>query len=525
MLFKRPFAFLIKYFKVIHFVLGTMIAYTLLKTNDVFRFIEEYLNSTPFIIGNNVVPILFKPIMLGIMIAILVLTFIILGVMNYKKKPVTFYIFNILVYSFVAFTLVYCYTNMKTLEIQLLDVRTLKLMRDFSLFALILQSLCLITVGIRATGFDIKKFDFDQDIEDLKITAEDSEEFEIDVELDTDRLKRNIRKKIRHAKYVYVENKLIIHIMLSAIIGIVCLAIYLNVGVYHKTYKQNEPFSTTEFILNVTNSYITNRDYHNHVIEKGKKILVIQYQVRSKSEVNKKTFKPERFVLSIGKQTFHDIDIYKEKTYDLGNPYRNEYITTSFQNYTLTYELPENLNTEKIILKYKDTNDKEVSIAVTPLDDAEKEVAATYTLNQEAILRQSLFKESKIQITSYELGQTFTNEYNYCITEYACLPGIEYIRPSTGKTLLKLIGKFTLDETSDLKQLSDLYAVLRDFGSIQYEINGETKIINNRFQQVKPSKSTPENVYYIEVPKELEEAEHITISFTFRKYIYEFVVK
>ena len=173
MLFRRPFAFLIKYFKIIHLILGIMIAYILLKTNEIFRFVEEYLNATPFTIGNNVVPTLFNPIMWILIITILIFTFIILGVMNFKKKPVTFYIFNILVYSFVTFTLIYCYTNMKTLEVQLLDVRTLKLMRDFNLFALILQSLSLITVGIRATGFDIKKFDFDQDIEGLKITAED----------------------------------------------------------------------------------------------------------------------------------------------------------------------------------------------------------------------------------------------------------------------------------------------------------------------------------------------------------------
>lgn len=529
MLLRRPFAFLIKHFKAIHLVLGMMIAYTLLKTNDVFRFIEEYLNTTPFIIGNNVVPTLFKPIMLVIMVAILVLTFVILGVMNFKKKPITFYIFNILVYSFAAFTLVYCYTNIKTLEVQLLDVRTLKLMRDFSLFSLIFQSLSLITVGIRATGFDIKKFDFDQDIEDLKITAEDNEEFEIDVELDTDRLKRNIRKKIRHAKYVYVENKLIIHIILSVIVGVVCFAIYLNVGVYHKVYKQNEPFTTTEFMLNVTNSYITNRDYHNHIIEKGKKLLVIQYEVRSKYEASKKTFKPERFALSIGKQKFHDVDIYKEKTYDLGNPYRNAYITTTFQKYTLTYELPETLDTGKITLKYKDTNDKEIAISITPVNDENKELVATYTLNQEANLQKSILKESKIKINSYEIGQTFVSEYNYCLSTQVCLPGIEYIHPSASgssdKTLLKIEGSFTLDETLELNPLGDLYTVLRDFGSIRYEIRGETKVLTTRLQQVKPSRQTTGNIYYIEVPKELEEAEHITILFTLREFIYEFVVK
>ena len=63
------------------------------------------------------------------------------------------------------------------------------------------------------------------------------------------------------------------------------------------------------------------------------------------------------------------------------------------------------------------------------------------------------------------------------------------------------------------------------FGTIIYEINGETKSISSNLNQIKPNKKTIENTYYIEVPKEIEYAEHIIISFTFREYIYQIVVK
>ena len=171
MLFKKPFAFLIKYFKVIHFALTIMTAYLLFRTNHIFRFIGEYMNSSISTIGTRITSSLFTPAMIVVMIGILILTFIILGLMSFKKKPTRFYVFNIIVYCFVTFVLVYSYTNIKTLEIGLLDVRTLKLIRDFCLLALILQSLSLITVGMRATGFNIKKFDFEQDLEDLKIAS------------------------------------------------------------------------------------------------------------------------------------------------------------------------------------------------------------------------------------------------------------------------------------------------------------------------------------------------------------------
>lgn len=527
MLFRKPFAFLIKYFKVIHFTLTIMIAYLLLRTNRIFRFVGEYMSSNLSTIGTNITSTLFSPVMLLIIIGVLILTFIILGLMSFKKKPIRFYVFNILVYSFVTFVFIFCYTNIKTLEIGLLSVRTLKIMQDLCLFALIMQSLSLIVVAMRATGFNIKKFDFDQDLEDLKIASEDNEEFEIDVELDTDQLKRNIRKKLRHAKYVYIENKFMIHMIALLVLAAICFIVYLNVGVYHKIYKQNEAFTTTEFIINIENSYITSKNYHNEEIKKDKKFLVIQYQIRSNYQVNKKVFNPSRFTLMIGNTSFHASSDYKEEMYDLGNIYHNEYMTTTFEPYILVYELPEYLNTEKIILKYQDTNDKVIETSITPIDDSTK-TTTSYLLDGEISLTQSILKKSKIKIDSYEIGDTFINNYIYCITDNNCLTGVEYIKPSMSdnydKTLMKLVGNFTLDENSYIHKLADLYTVMRDFGIITYEINGEEKTIHN-LKQVKPNRQTEENVYYIEVPKELEYAEHIVVSFTFREYIYQIVVK
>lgn len=528
MLFRKPFAFLIKYFKVIHFTLTVMIAYLLLKTNDIFRFVGEYMSSNISTIGTHITSTLFKPMMLVTIIGVLVITFIILGLMSFKKKPTSFYIFNVVVYCFVTFVFIYSYINIKTLEVGLLDVRTLKLIRDFCLFALILQSLNLIIVGMRATGFNIKKFDFDQDLIDLEISTEDNEEFEVDVELDTDRLKRSIRKKLRHARYVYVENRFVIHIISLLVIAFICFLVYLNVGVYHKVYQQDEAFTTTEYMLNIKDSYITTQNYHGHTLSDDKKLLVVQYQVRSIHNLNKKIFAPERFSLHIGKQVFHATDTYKEDLYDLGNSYRNEYMTTTFQNYILVYELPQNIKTDKIILSYEDVNRKKIQIQIHPISDEQNPNVSSYNLGQEISLEKSVLGNSKIQIDSYELSEVFSNYYTYCVDIINCMTGVEYIRPSTSgnynKALLKVTGTFTLDENSIITHLSDLYTVIRDFGTIIYEINGETKKISD-FKQVKPSKKTLENTYYIEVPRELEFADHITISFAFRKFVYQIVVK
>ena len=523
MLFRRPFAFLIKHFKMIHLALTIMIMYLLVQTNHIFRFIGEYMSSSILMIEPNVTTTLFKPFMTIVIIGIFALTFVILGLMSYKKKPVLFYIFNVLIYAFVSFTLVYCYTNLKILEIRLIEIKTLKLMQDFCLFSIMLQTFSVIIFGIRATGFNIKKFDFDEDLEDLKIADEDNEEFEIDMEFDTDLFKRTVRKKLRHAKYIYIENHSMIHLIILFILAIIGGMIFLNTGVYHKVYKEEERFSSSEFILNIKDSYITTSDYHQNTIVKGKKLLVIPYEVRSLSQVNKKMFKTARFTLKIGNQTFYDVDTYTEALSDIGNVYHGEYITTSFQKFILVYELPEKIKTDKIKLYYTDINNKVIEIAIHPVSDQNK-TSTTVNLNQNIILDKTFLNKSIVKIDSYEIGESFSGNYNYCISNF-CYIGVEHITPSISgtynKVLLKLNGSFVPDENVEDY---DFYKLLSDFGTITYEINGENKKIR-QFQQVKPVNIKTTDSYYIEVPKELESADHITLTYTFRKHIYEIVVK
>ena len=83
-----------------------------------------------------------------------------------------------------------------------------------------LQFVTLCLTFARATGFDVKKFDFAHDLQQLNVDEKDNEEFEVDVELDTDKLFRKIRKKIRYAKYVYFENKFLIFLTLAIVLGL-----------------------------------------------------------------------------------------------------------------------------------------------------------------------------------------------------------------------------------------------------------------------------------------------------------------
>ncbi|MEI3499664.1 MAG: hypothetical protein V8Q71_04180, partial [Bacilli bacterium] len=79
--------------------------------------------------------------------------------MKFKKKPIRFYKINIIVYIVLILIYIFAHSTIKSLEIGLVDIRTLKMVQDFLVIAMILQVPSTISLVIRALGFDIKKSD------------------------------------------------------------------------------------------------------------------------------------------------------------------------------------------------------------------------------------------------------------------------------------------------------------------------------------------------------------------------------
>ena len=48
---------------------------------------------------------------------------------------------------------------------------------------------------IRGLGFDIKKFNFNKDVQELNLSQEDMEEVEVNVGIDTTNILRGVRKQ------------------------------------------------------------------------------------------------------------------------------------------------------------------------------------------------------------------------------------------------------------------------------------------------------------------------------------------
>lgn len=112
-------------------------------------------------------------------ILIIVISAFVYLLMKWKNKSRNLYIFTIGFY-FVLFILFIIYFNVfSNISLNQINVRGIRAYRDIIIIAYVPQYILLAFHVIRAVGFDIKKFDFKKDLEELDIAEEDQEEIEV----------------------------------------------------------------------------------------------------------------------------------------------------------------------------------------------------------------------------------------------------------------------------------------------------------------------------------------------------------
>ena len=284
MILRKPYVFLIQHFKKIHIAMFIMAAYLVFCSNTIFSFLNEYLSSNRVVLGQELLKNNFNFLIFIIPSVILVMVFAVLSLMATKKKPITFYIFNIIVYLSLIVFYNYSYSVIGQMEIKILDLRTIKLLRDIFMILLGGQLISAIIFFVRATGFDIKKFDFGQDLQELQIDEKDREEFEVNVEFDSDLAKRNWTRRIREFKYFYVENKLLIWVSSFVVTLLLIFGLWYFFADKSVFVKQGSNFRTSDLIINVKNSYITTLDYRGRVVEKDSAFVILELDVKSKTD-------------------------------------------------------------------------------------------------------------------------------------------------------------------------------------------------------------------------------------------------
>ena len=128
MILRKPYAFLIKRFKLIHLIMTVFMVVCLYKTFGAISFFGDYVINESNIVGQIVRDQVYPTILFVTPIVVIVLSLILLGVMVVKKKPYKLYIANIIIY--IATLIVFIVGNSIVIELQqkLIDIRVIKLL-------------------------------------------------------------------------------------------------------------------------------------------------------------------------------------------------------------------------------------------------------------------------------------------------------------------------------------------------------------------------------------------------------------
>ncbi len=529
MILRKPYAFLIKYFRLIHILLAFLAFYAILRTRDVLDFFNVYISDMVNLTGQEIPLVI--PEFYGYACAlIIVIDLIIIWLMIAKKKPTLFYIINTILYVYVLITIFIYNSTLESLNYMVPDIRLIRLVRDLSVLSFILQFVCIPVVAVRAIGFDVKKFNFKEDLKELEISDADREEFEVEFNFDKNEFLRKINKRKRYIIYSYKENKALYYIFFTVFLLISGYLVYSDYIDKVPIVNENTTFSGNGFTLKVTNSYLFSKDYEGNVIPGDNYYLAVKLKIKSNSNdvLDIATTK-----LTIGPYYFIPTTTDKTKFKDIGKIYQGEKIKNEFETIVLLYKIPKQLIDDDIYFSYINKNlisnkdgakGTNVRIKYQKMDDIK--TSQTYLMGEDISFKESVLNEYTIFITSFDIKEKFKVSYNHCYNSN-CYISYLYLKPKLNtnydKALLKLTGSIIYQDPID--GVYDVYDFIEHFGKIYYTVAGEKKVLNINSNEITNSKLNMKNDCYIEVPYDMIKATSLSIVFTVRDHTYEYMLK
>ena len=352
MILRRPYAFLIKNFKIIHIIMFLLLGYTTYRASNIVSFFKDYIQDS----RTEILPNFYSFGLVYFFIILFIISSIaILYLMKYKNKPRLIYIISIII-SVIAFILfIYLGNTVYSLTTTSVTGRVLRLYRDISRINYYMLFIMCIPFIIRGLGFDIKKFNFNKDLMELNINEEDSAEVEVNVDLTPDGLKRRGRKYLRELSYYYKEYKLFINVALIIVgIGLI-LAFPFNIFVINRPLSEGETLITKDYNMIVDDSYITTRK------RTSMNNTYVILKVKIKGKVNKYTINIDSLVLQANNNSYKPSLKYYNYFMDIGYGYKKTYLVTDeYKEYLLIYNV-DNKDTKKLSL-YNLDSDKKVRL-------------------------------------------------------------------------------------------------------------------------------------------------------------------
>lgn len=519
MIIKKPFAFLIKNFKIIHVILFLFITFVVYRFNKIVSFFNAFNNGGEKVFENM------ASTYIGIGLFLALLLIIVFGIlmsllMQKKKKPVLFYILLCSYYIVILIAISIAYGTINSLAEGTITQQTARLYRDVYLIISFPSYYFLAISFIRGIGFDIKKFNFNKDLEELEIKSEDNEEFEFVLGTDTYKYKRKVRRTFREFKYYVLENKLLFTIIASVILGILAIGFILNTNLFNKRYKVGDASTAGNFKITLNNSYITQKDYNGKIINNNKKYLIVDLTLLNNGSTA--SINSENIFLSFGSNKAYNKPAIGDKFIDLGKAYTGNVIVNQKQERCiLIFELNATTNYSKYILNILDqisiddkgeTTYKYIKYKIKPFKLDKESNTEEKQINEVMYLGETLFEKSSLNIKSAEIMTSFEYKYQVC-KESDCKEYFDVEKASDSATQKLLVISYALDlkenlpiKYSALNNSLDKY-IFGKFLKIKY-------LVNDKYQTFSTSiriNKNVENKMFIDIPKNVASSSGLQI--------------
>ena len=534
MIFKRPYAFLIKYFKIINLLLASLFIYIAYKSYNIMSFFNEYvIHNYSGNFYKNFYMEYVSPITTLAFILVIIGLGIVLWLLIYKKKPIKIYAASIIYYFILLIYFNIIKNIMIGMETSVITAEASRIYRDLSLLFLIPQIFFIISLILRGFGVNIGKFNFKQDLKELEIESGDSEEVEITFKNDNVKLKRNIRRYFREFSYYLKEHKLIVSII-GVILAILFVILLFNLfpEKVDSNYKQGNTFTYDNITYSLKDSIITNLNYQGEIISKDKYYLVVILNIKNNSS-DDKTLDYNNFRLIVDNNNIYPVLDKSLNFVDYAEYYSGTTIKgNSDFDYSLVFEINEDDIENNYKIKFASGNTfqdnirvgKYNYITITPSIINKVSTNNVYNLGEEVTLINSNLGNTKLKISNPEITNKYVYDYESCYNDkcntYKDIINLDYTK--VDKTLLVLDYEYSLDTSVPFSRTSQTFSGFANyFVKIKYVIDG-----NEYYSKISSYTSKNlDNKIVLEVSNKINSADNIYFSVTIRNKEYLIAIK
>lgn len=524
MIIRKPFAFLVEKFKLLHFIIllpCIYLIYMFWRLSDFFNtFVLDGYVTTIADVSNKYYSFLM------IIATLFIVVFSLLVVALFKRKNKFYLPYLILEFIYIAIFVITLFIPgfLHSAELAELESSTSLILRGMMSIAFYVQIISAIAIILLAFGLNFKTGEFIDIRDEINLDEEDSEEVEINIKSDDYRFKRFIRRYFREIKYYIIENKNVFKV-LGGIVGVIILFFLVRFIIsLNRIVRIDQAFGYSNFSISFNSSILSTLDYNGNKISDGKIYLANKVSVTNRTN-GLLTLKTDDFCLEIAGECYYPKLDRSGKFIDLAKPYYAEAIGGGkTYEYAIVYELDEALTKSKYKVKILDSltykkNEvipKYKEITLNPSFSDSINNVADYNLGDEINLSKTNLLNTTLRFSDYNISQFFRYDYDYCYNDN-CTKSQDGIAAGFGKYFIILDGTYNLDENSSYSKYklgsNDFF---EDFTDIEYEYNGNKYYLD--VKDVTPKKVNDKVV--LEVNSSIKNAENKKLLITVRDQRY-----